>query len=259
MSSVHEFYKNAQREWDRLDIPLCRIEFASTLALIDTYFVKGMKVADIGGGPGRYTIELLKRGCQATLFDLTAENITLARTKVAETGLTADKFVVGDARDLSALGDQCFDGILALGPLYHLTDRQQRIAFLQAARSLMNSRGTLIAAYLNAWGIARTLLTDAPAWFAESGNMDRLLTGAKFVGPHACSGFSECHWSIPDHARAEIEEAGFLVLEETGAEGFAGGLGNEIAGIAKQDPALFERIIPFGVLTSKLPQYRSRR
>jgi hypothetical protein len=54
MSLVPEFYKDAQKEWDRLDIPLCRIEFASTLALIDEYMAgAGKIVADIGGGPGR--------------------------------------------------------------------------------------------------------------------------------------------------------------------------------------------------------------
>jgi hypothetical protein len=69
-SLVREFYKDAQKEWDRLDIPLCRIEFASTLALIDEYMADAAKtVADIGGGPGRYTIELLKRGCSVTLLD----------------------------------------------------------------------------------------------------------------------------------------------------------------------------------------------
>ena len=256
MSAVHEFYRNAQKEWDRLDIPLCRIEFTSTLALIETYFVEGMKVVDIGGGPGRYTIEMLKRGCCVTLFDLTAENIAFAKIKTAEAGLKIDEFLVGDARDLSALQGRRFDGILALGPLYHLTERQERIAFLDTARSLLNSGGILIAAYLNAWGIARTLLTDVPVWFAEHGNIERLLTGGTFVGAHACSGFTECHWSIPDDARAEIEEAGFFVVEEAGAEGFAGGLGSEVAGIAEHDPALFERIVAFGVLTSRLPQYR---
>jgi hypothetical protein len=57
-----------------LDLPLCRIEFASTLALIDRYFTEGMKDFDVGGGPGRYTIELIKRGCKVTLLDLSAEN-----------------------------------------------------------------------------------------------------------------------------------------------------------------------------------------
>ncbi|MDE5454585.1 methyltransferase domain-containing protein [Bradyrhizobium sp. CSA112] len=257
MSLVREFYKDAQKEWDRLDIPLCQIEFASTLALIDAYLTgRKEKVADIGGGPGRYTIELLKRGCHATLFDLSPENIALAETKVAELGLQAERYLVGDARDLSALRSQQFDGILALGPLYHLTAREERIAFLQAARQLLKPDGIVIAAYLNAWGIARTLLTDAPAWFADSFNVAALLTGAEFVGARACSGFTECHWSNPDHARKEMQEAGFVILEEIGAEGFASGARNEIAAIANNNPSIFEKIIDFGVLTGKLPQYR---
>ena len=100
------------------------------------------------------------------------------------------------------------------------------------------------------------MLTDAPTWFADSSNLNSLLTGAEFVGAHACSGFTECHWSNPDNARKEMQEAGLVVLEEVGAEGFASGVRNEIASIAKDNPALFERIVDFGVLTSKLQQYR---
>jgi S-adenosylmethionine-dependent methyltransferase len=256
MSVVQEFYKDAQREWDRLDIPLGRIEFASTVALIDAYLTKGMKVADIGGGPGRYLIELLRRGCNATLFDLSAENVALARTKVAELGLTADEFLVGDARDLSALSGRRFDAVLALGPLYHLCEKRERMAFLKAAKSLLAPGGTLIAAYLNAWGIARSLLTDAPRWFADNGRVEYLLAGGTFAGARACRGFTECHWSTPDDAAAELREAGFAVLEEVGAEGFAGGNRNEIAEIAKDNPAAFDQIVAFAVRTAKLPQYR---
>ena len=256
MSLVRDFYSDAQREWDRLDLPMGRIEFASTLALIDDYFHGKKKIVDIGGGPGRYMIELLKRGHQVTLFDLSPENVALAKTKAADLGLTADDLLVGDARDLSVLEGRRFDGVLALGPLYHLTNRQERKTFLETARSLLNPHGVLIAAYLNAWGIARTLLTDAPAWFADSTNVSSLLTGADFAGGRACSGFTECHWSTPDDALKEIQEAGFVVLEEVGAEGFAGGAGNEVAAIAENHPIAFEQVIAFGVRTSKLPQYR---
>ena len=152
MSSVADFYKDAQKEWDRLDIPLCRIEFAATLDLIDMYFAAGERVVDIGGGPGRYMIELSRRGCRATLLELSPENVAFARKKLTEHGLTADAFLVGDARDLSSLHGQPFDGILSLGPLYHLTEKSERVAFLRDARLLLRPNGILIAAYLNAWG-----------------------------------------------------------------------------------------------------------
>jgi len=255
MNRVREFYEDAQKEWDRLDIPLCRIEFASTLALIDRYFTEGMTVFDVGGGPGRYTIELIKRGCKATLLDLSPENIALAKAKISEVGLAAET-LVGDARDLLKLTDRCFDGILALGPLYHLCERPERITFLKAARSRLSAGGILIGAYLNTWGIARTLLADAPGWFDDRQRLDRVLTGGKFAGSNACPGFTECHWCTPDEAQDEFREAGFAILDEIGAEGFAGGMRKEIAAIANMDRAAFDRIVSFAVRTSSLPQYR---
>jgi SAM-dependent methyltransferase len=190
-----------------------------------------------------------------TLFDLSPQNIALANAKLAESGLKAENIVVGDGRDLSALNGQRFDAILTLGPVYHLTERAERIAFLRTARSLLTPDGILIAAYLNAWGIARSLLSDAPAWFDDPRNLDRLLIGADFTGARACSGFTECSWSTPDQAGTEIREAGFALLEEAGAEGFAGGLRREIEAIAKDDRAAFNHVVAFAVRTSGLPQY----
>lgn len=256
MKSVKTFYKDAQKEWDRLDPPLGRIEFASTRKLIDTYFKEGGRIADIGGGPGRYIVELSKRGFHVTLFDLSPENVAFAATKAAEAGLKPNSLLVGDARDLSELGGLGFDGILALGPLYHLTERWEGISFLNAARRLPNPDGILIAAYLNAWGIARTLLSDAPEWFEDGTNLSSLLNGGAFDDAHACSGFTACSWSTPDEAAEEIREAGFTILEEAGAEGFAGGLRNEIEALAQNNPVAFNRAIAFGVHTSRLAQYR---
>jgi len=116
--------------------------------------------------------------------------------------------------------------------------------------------GILIAAYLNAWGIARSLLTDAPEWFGRGEDVHCLLAGGDFSGARACTGFTDCVWSTPDDAQEELDEVGFAVVEEIGAEGFAGGLRNQLATIAETEPAMFERILAFAVLTSKLPQYR---
>lgn len=68
--TVQDFYnKNVAREWERLETPLSRIEFATALRLIDKYFPSTGRVCDIGGGPGRYAIELLQRNYQLTLFE----------------------------------------------------------------------------------------------------------------------------------------------------------------------------------------------
>ena len=104
---VKEFYNsNAALEWGRLDLPLCRAQFVSTLRLIEKYFPGRGRVCDVGGGPGRYSIELIRRGYGVTLFDLSDEEVRLARANLDKLGLSAEQLVVGDAQDLGALASE---------------------------------------------------------------------------------------------------------------------------------------------------------
>lgn len=54
----------------RLDLPGFRLELLSTVRLIEKHFPPAGKIADIGSGPGRYAVELLKRGYRVTLVEL---------------------------------------------------------------------------------------------------------------------------------------------------------------------------------------------
>ena len=178
-------------------------------------------------------IELSRRGCRATLLELSPENVAFARKKLTEHGLTADAFLVGDARDLSSLHGQPFRwNFVAWAALP--SDRKERTGRVpERCKIAFASKWNFHRGLPERVGVARSLLTDAPMWFADSGNVERLLTGASFVGARACSGFTECHWSTPDDALAEVREAGFVVLEEIGAQGFANAARHEIAAIAQ--------------------------
>jgi hypothetical protein len=60
---VRDYYdRKVEIEWERLERPYRRFELVSTLHLIETYFPGAGHVADIGGGPGRYTAALLECG-----------------------------------------------------------------------------------------------------------------------------------------------------------------------------------------------------
>ena len=61
-------------------------------------------------------------------------------------------------------------------------------------------------------------------------------------------GNAQQEWDRLDIPLCQIEFASTLAIID--------GLGNEAAAIAKRDTKLFEQVIAFGVLTSKLPQYR---
>jgi SAM-dependent methyltransferase len=87
--SVQAFYNgNVDREWQRLDTPLYRVEFVSTLRLITKYFPPSGRVCDIGSGPGRYALELARRGYQVTLFDLLEKCLERAQVAFEACGLS---------------------------------------------------------------------------------------------------------------------------------------------------------------------------
>ena len=62
MTDVGKFYdKETEREWNRLERH--RMEFAVNLRIMQGYMPPPrVDVLDIGGGPGRYAIELADKG-----------------------------------------------------------------------------------------------------------------------------------------------------------------------------------------------------
>ena len=66
-------------------------------------------------------------GCEAVGIDIASSAIRLAEAKAAERGISA-RFVVGDARNLTSLGEQ-FDVILDCG-LFHVFDDDDRVPFV---------------------------------------------------------------------------------------------------------------------------------
>lgn len=253
---VRDYYNaHAQTEQIRLDLPLCKIEFASTLRLIDKYFPEQGRVCDIGGGTGRYTIELLRKGYLVTLFDLSDEEIQLARTQLNKNRLSAEQLIIGDAQDMYMFASDTFDAALLLGPMYHIIEPNERAKVLQELNRILKPQGVAIIAYLNSWGIIKTGVKDFPHWYSDVSFLRSMLREHTFEG-ESLSGFTECYWSTPKAALREIKKAGLEVVNYAGAESFAGGMGVLLESLATDNPEAYESIVQVAAETCELKQYR---
>lgn len=253
---VKDFYNtHAENEWNRLDKPLCRIEFVSTMRLINQYFPKQGRICDIGGGPGRYTIELLRKGYLVTLLDLSEEEIRFASAFLKENGLSAEQLIVGDARDMSMLADKSFDAALLMGPMYHILEPNERVKGLHELKRILKPQGLAIIAYLNTWGILKTGIHDLSSRYRDISFLRSMLKEQTFNG-RSLSGFTECYWSTPEAAINEIKEAGLEVVNYIGAEGFAGGMSFLLERLATEIPEAYENVVQMAAETSELSQYR---
>ena len=130
-SLIQEYYTAEVRaEWRRLvKDAYHRLELDTTLHFLEQHLPRHGLVLDAGGGPGRYTVELARRGFDMVLLDFTPANLEYARRRIARLGLKrrVRELVQGSIVDLSRFADATFDAVICTGgPLSHVLDPADR-------------------------------------------------------------------------------------------------------------------------------------
>jgi SAM-dependent methyltransferase len=178
-------------------------------------------VLDVGGGPGGHACWLAVRGYQVHLLDIIPLHVELARRASArqpQAPLAGAE--VGDARAL-ARGSGTADAVVLFGPLYHLTDRADRVRALQEAYRVLRPGGVLLAAAISRFasalgGLCRGFLKDPN--FAEIVRRD-LADGQHRNPTGRPEYFMDTFFHHPDELRAEVGAAGFGAARVYGVEG----------------------------------------
>jgi ubiquinone/menaquinone biosynthesis C-methylase UbiE len=148
-SEIQEYYEQFD-EAKRLDEADSQIEKLRTQEILQRYLPPPPAVIlDIGGGAGVYAFWLSERGYQVHLVDGVPRHIAQAEETAQQLGgnpLASIK--LGDARHIEHT-DNFADGLLLFGPLYHLTERSDRILALREAHRALRSGGVVLAAGIN--------------------------------------------------------------------------------------------------------------
>ena len=253
-NEVKEYYnENFIGEWDRLINPYSAIEFKSNMYLIDKYFPKSGKVCDIGAGPGRYSIELLKKGYNVTLFELSDNELRLAEEKIKDLGLKADALICENALNLHLLKSESYDAILLMGPMYHLLKAEDRGRVLKESYRILKKDGVAIIAYINSWGVLKAGVTEFSEEFNDIQDVYNYLGTQSFTPG---TSFTNLYMSTPSSALEEVKAAGFKVISYAGVEGFLAGIELRINQLAKENKNIYDNFVKVAAETCELPQYR---
>jgi SAM-dependent methyltransferase len=101
------------------------------------------RIADVGGGTGRYAEWLAAEGHEVELVEPVPFHVEQARERAGDPpGFGVHR---ADARALP-FADDTFDAVLILGPLYHLGEHEDRIAAACEARRVCRGGGLVVAA-----------------------------------------------------------------------------------------------------------------
>jgi ubiquinone/menaquinone biosynthesis C-methylase UbiE len=222
--SIEQYYVEYP-EHRRLSSASGQLEFERTKRIVQRFLPSSPAiVADVGGGTGPYSFWLASLGYETHLIEPSIRLVEICRDRMQSHPPEASPrtVAVGDARSLW-FDDAFCDAVLMFGPLYHLTERDDRIRALRESRRVLKSGGyafaatiTRVASFIDA--LCHSLLGD-PA-FLSIVETD-IGTGQHRNPTNEILYFTDAFFHRRGEIRTEMEAAGFEVVAQLPIEGLA--------------------------------------
>lgn len=225
---------NAGIERNRLRTGIGLIEFERTKEiLLDKLPDPPAVIYDIGGGYGEYSWWLSALGYEVHLFDLSETNISMSEGLSDEyPNVHLKSAVVCDARSVPR-PDKSADAILLMGPLYSITEYEERILAIKESFRLLKDEGLLFSAALTPYSVLISRLAvyhmddtksrkelDDPAVISI---IKRALIDGCYINPERkiANGLGSSHLHTSKALKEELSCGGFITSAVHGVMGGA--------------------------------------
>ena len=224
----------AEEEWRRLfKDAYHQLEFIVTMHYLGKYLPKSGLILDAGGGPGRYTVELAKKGYDVILLDLSPKCLELAEKKIKEAGVEdrVKKIVEGNVVDLSMFDDNTFDAVLCLGPLSHLIEEEDREKAANELVRVAKPKAYLFISVIGRYGVFRTILQRYQYNLVDPSHQELFEKGIHRKEWHkdlpSEKGFTDAYFFHPEELKQLFESKGVETVDMAACEGLSAHLQEE--------------------------------
>jgi ubiquinone/menaquinone biosynthesis C-methylase UbiE len=213
------YFQSAERE--RLSTGVGELERLRTQAILARSLPPAPAVVfDVGGAAGVYAFPLAAQGYRVHLIDPVELHLEQARSHAAQSGTGLASITLGDARKLDVSSGSAGAALL-LGPLYHLTERLDRLAALGEAHRILKPGGVLFAAAISRFA---SLIDGLRCGFFADGVFQDIIAADLASGQHRNptnypAYFTTAYFHRPDDLAGEIREAGFERVRILAVEG----------------------------------------
>lgn len=248
-------YYAAFDEQHRLDNPEGRLEYEISMQLLVRYLPSTARVLDLGGGAGKYSIELAKRGYPVTLADLSEKLLSQARSEADLLKLSClESIDCVNAVNLCSYKSDSFDSVILFGPLYHLLDEKERNCCISEISRVLKKDGLVFASFIpyisGSFGIVDRL------FFArDQVNKDNLVhtfqTG-QFQN-NSDAGFQEGYYPRSDELQDLFRSHGFKMKLMRSIRSFGYGREEQISNLKQADISLYKILLQLIEYTAQNP------
>jgi 2-polyprenyl-3-methyl-5-hydroxy-6-metoxy-1,4-benzoquinol methylase len=142
MNSIEKIRRRFDSRADNYDNPLTSFIGERELRAIRKLVPAGSTVLDYGCGTGRTTLDLLRRSCTVTAYDISAGMLALAEAKAAKLGFTAEF-----TADVAQLDNRTWPIVTCIGVLDYYRDP---VPLLKSLRAHLQPSALLVATIPNA-------------------------------------------------------------------------------------------------------------
>ena len=205
-----------------------QLEFERTKELILRYLPdRPIKILDVGGATGIYSLWLAKMGHEVHLVDPVPFLVEQAKQASAKQEIPIKSFNIGDARNLE-FPDDFADIVLLMGPAYHLVERGDRVTALRESLRILKKKGLLFTAAISKFA---STLDGFVAGYMDNPRFVPIAEQDLVNGQHRNPTdnpfyFTDAFFHHPDELKDEILEAGFDHENTIAVEGFGWTLQN---------------------------------
>lgn len=214
-------YYDSYPEESRLQQGPFRLEFERTREILSRVLPPApAEIVDVGGAAGAYSFWLAASGYAVHLVDGSNRLVSEAKRRNADAAHRLASAAVGDARALPQR-DAVADAVLVMGPLYHLTEEEDRIIALREALRVVKPGGTVAVAAISRYasaldGLIRRLALDPS--FKRIRDRD-LIDGQHRNETDVNQYFTTAFLHRPEDLGAEMHRAGLHAVSIRGIEG----------------------------------------
>lgn len=212
-SAIAEYYdRYGDREWARFErTPLDEVKLHVHLAHLRKYARTGMRVLEVGAGPGRFTRELARLGCIIEVTDVSQVQLSVNRERASREGFaeSVSNWRLADVVNLEELSDESFELVLCYGgPISYALDMRAR-AVSECGRVLSRG-GVFLLSVMSLWGTIHSAL-DGVMKVPRAAN-DRIVETGDLTAEVLPGHEHPCHLFKADELCTLLEDSGLEVL-----------------------------------------------
>jgi 2-polyprenyl-3-methyl-5-hydroxy-6-metoxy-1,4-benzoquinol methylase len=196
-----------------------KIEFLTTTHVLNEVLPHQAKILDVGAGTGVYSFYYAEREHEVVAIDITPKHVETINRKSNKKGMNL-KAYVENATDLSRFESEAFDFIMCFGPMYHLTDNDDRNSCIRECLRVLKNEGHLAIAYINKYSVIPMLATREQK-FIRNSVIDKVINkGFILDGDEDCF-WTDAYFTSPDEIESLLRNYKITTIDHIATDGIS--------------------------------------